>query len=122
MDRLRKFNIISQRFVTGADDIPFIETNYRNDIKYNISIEVFDTDFAKNFFENFNISNLYAIYIVDEGDDSTCFNLNVISKHSHYSKDIVVVKAELDFFMNIEYNNRAEVSTPFFSGRIVLEN
>lgn len=114
MDRVRNYDIISQRFVTESYDIPFVETNCRNDSKYDVFIEVFDTDFTKSFFEYFNIFNLYAIYIVDEGDDSGYFNLNVISKYNNYGKDIVVVKAEFNFFMNIEYNNRTEVSIPYF--------
>jgi hypothetical protein len=114
MDRLRNYNLISQRFVTGYDDIPFIETNYKRDIMYNVSVEVFDTDYTKSFFKDFNISNLYAIYIEDEGDDSSYFNLSIVSKHNNYGQDIVVVKAEFNFFMNIEYNNRAEISKPFF--------
>jgi hypothetical protein len=114
MDRLINYNLISQRFVTGYDDIPFIETNYKRDIMYNVSVEVFDTDYTKSFFKDFNISNLYAIYIEDEGDDSSYFNLSIVSKHNNYGQDIVVVKAEFNFFMNIEYNNRAEISKPFF--------
>ncbi|KQB40398.1 hypothetical protein [Flavobacterium aquidurense] len=114
MDRLRNYNLISQRFVTGYDNIPFIQTNYKGDIKYNVSVEVFNTDYIKSYFKIFNLSNLYAIYIVDEGDDSCYFNLNVISRYNYYGKDIILVKAELNFFINIEYNNRAELSRPFF--------
>lgn len=114
MDRLRNYNLISQKFVTGCDNIPFIETNYKSDIRYNVSLEIFDTDYTKSFFKSFNISNLYAIYIKDEGDDSGYFNLNIVSKHDNYGHQIVVVKVELNFFMNIEYNNRAEISMPFF--------
>ncbi|MEA9412195.1 hypothetical protein [Flavobacterium sp. PL02] len=114
MDRLRNYNLISQRFVTKYDDIPFIETNYKKDIKYNVSIEVFNTNYTKSYFKNFDVSNLYAIYIKDEDDDSSYFNLKIISKHKNYGRDIVVVKTESSFFMNIEYNNRAEISKPFF--------
>ncbi|MFZ0597845.1 MAG: hypothetical protein WAM46_12765, partial [Flavobacterium sp.] len=114
MDRLRNYNLISQRFVTGYDGIPFIKSNYKGDIKYNISVDVFSTDYTKAYFKNFDLSNLYAIYIVDEGDDSCYFNSNVISKHNFYSKDIVVMNSEFNFFMNIEYNNRSELSKPFF--------
>jgi hypothetical protein len=114
MEIVRKYNLVSQSFVTGYDDIPFIQTNYKGDIKYNVSVDVFSTDYAKSFFKNFNVSDLYAIYIEDEGDHSSYLNLNVISKHSYYGQDIIVVKAELNFFMNIEYINRSEISTPFF--------
>lgn len=114
MEIVRKYNLVSQSFVTGYDDIPFIQTNYKADIKYNVSVEVFTTDYTKYFFKNFKNFNLYAIYIVEDGDDSCYLNLNVISKHNYYGKNIVVVKPELNFFMNIEYNNRVELSRPFF--------
>lgn len=114
MDRIRKYNLISQRFITGCDDIPFIETNCKNNIKYCVLVDVFDTDFTENYFNDFNLDNLYAIYIVGYQDDSVYVNLNVILRYNYSNLDIIVVKVETDFFKNIAYNNRRELSLPFF--------
>lgn len=114
MDRLRKYNLISQKFITGYDDIPFIRTYLKSNVKYDVFVEVFDTDYIQSFFKNFDPYNLYAIYIVDKKDVSSYFNLSIISKYNYLDKDIIVVKVELSFFMKINYNSRNELSIPIF--------
>ncbi|MBF6653573.1 hypothetical protein C3B47_11870 [Flavobacterium columnare] len=114
MDRIRKYNLISQRFITGCDDIPFIETNCKNNLKYCVLVDVFDTDFTENYFNDFNSDNLYAIYIVGDQDDFGNAGLNVISKYNYYNFNIIVVKVGINFFESIGYINRSDLSLPFF--------
>jgi hypothetical protein len=114
MNRLRKYNLISQKFIAGYDDIPFVRTYLKNDVKYDVLVEVFDTDYIESFFNNFDPYNLYAIYIVDKKDVSSYFNLSIISRYNYLGKDIIVVKAELNFFTKINYNSRNELSIPIF--------
>ncbi|WP_337968730.1 hypothetical protein [uncultured Flavobacterium sp.] len=113
MNRL-KYNIISQKFVATYKDIPFVRTNCKSDIEYNISVEVFDTDYIKPFFKTLDLSDLYAILILDLEDVFPDANLSCISKYNVYDKNIAIIKIEANFFMNINYNNRNEVSMPFF--------
>lgn len=112
MDRLRKYNLISQNFVTKCDDIPFIETEYESSLMYNISVDVINTDYLNSFFKTFNTSDLYAIYIVNSNDkslDSIC-----IKEFTHFESSIVIGKLESDFFMDLNYNNRNNLGAPFF--------
>ncbi|RKR09262.1 hypothetical protein C8C83_0882 [Flavobacterium sp. 90] len=113
MNRL-KYNIISQKFLATYKDIPLVRTNCKSDIEYNVSIEVFDTDYINSFFKILDLSNLYAILIPDFEDVFLDANLSFISKYNIYDKNIVIAKVEFDFFKNINYNNRNEVSKPFF--------
>lgn len=113
MNRL-KYNIISQKFVATYEDIPFVRTNCKTDIEYNVSVEVFDTDYIKSFFKTLDLSNLYAILILDFEDVFLDTNLSCVSKYNVYDKNIVIIKVETDFFMNINYSNRNEISRPFF--------
>lgn len=113
MNRL-KYNIISQKFLGTYKDIPFVRTNYKSDVEYNVSVEVFDTDYCQSFFKTLNLSDLYAILILDLEDVFLDSNLSCVSKYNVYDKNIVIVKVEFDFFMNINYSNRNEISRPFF--------
>lgn len=113
MNRL-KYNIISQKVVASYEDIPFVRTNYKSDVEYNVSVEVFDTDYCQPFFKKLDLSNLYAILILNLEEVFSDANLSCISKYNIYDKNIVIVKVGFDFFMNINYSNRNEVSMPFF--------
>jgi hypothetical protein len=106
--------MISQKFLATYEYIPFVRTNCKSDIEYNVSVEVFDTDYIKSFFKTLDLSNLYAILILDLEDGFLDTNLSCISKYNVYDKNIVVVKAGFDFFKKINYSNRNEVSIPFF--------
>lgn len=114
MSRLRIYNLISQRFVTKYDDIPFIQTNHKSDLKYHVAVDVFNTDYMTSFFRTFDVSYLYAIYILNEENLYYYSDFNIISKHNFYGATIIIVKAELDFFKSIEYNNQSELATSFF--------
>lgn len=114
MSRLRSYNLISQKFVTKYDDIPFIQTNHKSDLKYHVAVEVFNTDYMTSFFSTFDVSDLYAIYILNEENLYYYSDLNIISKHNFYSATIIIVKAESGFFKSIEYNNQSELATSFF--------
>lgn len=114
MNQSRKYNVISQRFITEFNDIPFVKSHFESSLKYDVHIEVFDTDYIPSFFKNFDLCDLYAIYIVDKKGDSNYSNLNLISKHSYLNKDIFVIRVDFNFFMKINYNNRKELSAPIF--------
>lgn len=114
MDRLRKYNLLYQKFITRYDDIPFIKTKYKSDINYNVLVEVFDTDYIKCYFRTFEVNNLYAIYIVDKNYVFDCFNLSLISKFDYFEKNVIVVKVEFNFLIKIEYSNRKELGLPIF--------
>jgi hypothetical protein len=109
-----KYNIISQKFIATYKDIPFIRTGYKSDATYNVSIEVFDTDYINPFFKTFELANLYAILILDLEHIFIDANLSFISKFNVYDKNIAIVKVEPDFFTTINYNNRNELVKPFF--------
>ncbi|WP_433832012.1 hypothetical protein [Flavobacterium anhuiense] len=111
---MRKYNLISQRFDALYNDIPFLEVNYKTDNQYNVFVEILDIDYISSFFKDFETANLYGIYIENEGDNSSFSNLKVISKQSAYAKNIILVKPNIDFFRNIEYNNRDKIAKPFF--------
>ena len=113
MKRL-KYNIISQKIVAGYKDIPFVKTNNNSNKEYNVFIEIFDTDYITSFFKTFDTSNLYAVLILDLEHIFTDVNLTLISKFNVYNKKIAIAKVESDFFSNVNYNNRNEVSKPFF--------
>lgn len=113
MNRL-KYNIISQKFLATYKDIPLVRTNCKSDIEYNVSVEVFDTDYCQPFFKTLDLSDLYAILILDLEEVFSDANLSFISKYNIHDKNIVIAKVGFDFFMNINYNNRNEVSIPFF--------
>lgn len=114
MDRLRKYNLISQKLITEYNDIPFVKTDFESSIKYDVLIEVFDTDYISSFFKNFDSSNLYAIYIAEKKDVSDYFNLNLMSKYNYLNKDIMVMRVDFNFFIKMDYSNRNELSTPVF--------
>lgn len=114
MSRLRTYNLISQKFVTKYDDIPFIQTKHKSDLKYHVAIEVFNTDYMTSFFSTFDVSDLYEIYILNEENLYYYSDFNIISKHTFYGATIIIVKAELGFFKSIEYNNQSELATSFF--------
>ncbi|SFD11007.1 hypothetical protein [Flavobacterium phragmitis] len=109
-----KYNIISQKFIAADKDIPFIRTNSKSSKEYNVFIEVFDTDYIKSFFKTFDVSNLYAILILDLEHIFTDANLSFVSKFKIYDKNIAIVKVESDFFATLNYNNRNELEKPFF--------
>ncbi|WP_288436023.1 hypothetical protein [uncultured Chryseobacterium sp.] len=112
MDRLRKYNLISQNFVTTCDGIPFIETQYESDFNYDVSLDVINTDYLNSFFKNFNTSDLYAIYILDKNDKS--LKSIFMKEFNYFEKTILVGRLEFDFFMDINYNNRNNLGVPFF--------
>lgn len=114
MTPLRSYNLISQKFVTKYEDIPFIQTNHKSDLKYHVAVEVFNTDYMMSFFRTFDVSDLYAIYILNEENLYYYSDFNIIAKHNLYGATIIIVKAELNFFKSIEYNNQTELSTSFF--------
>ncbi|MCC9064628.1 hypothetical protein [Flavobacterium piscisymbiosum] len=114
MAKSRIYNLISQKFITKYDDIPFIQTNHKSDFKYNVSIEVFNTDYMTSFFKTLDVSDLYAIYILNEENLYYYSDRNVIFKYNCYGSTIILVKVELNFFNSIEYNNQRELSTSFF--------
>lgn len=114
MTPLRSYNLISQKFVTKYDDIPFIHTNHKSDLKYNVAVEVFNTDYMTSFFKTFDVSDLYAIYILNEENLYYYSDLNIISRYSSYGSTIIIVKVELNFFKSIEYNNQSELATSSF--------
>ncbi|MFC0778788.1 hypothetical protein [Flavobacterium sp. HJSW_4] len=122
MNQSRKYNVISQRFITEYNDIPFVKSHFESRLKYDVHIEVFDTDYISFFFfKNFDLRDLYAIYIVDKKEVSNYSNLNLISKHSYLNKDIFVMRVDFNFFMKIDYNNRNELSGPIFFKSSSLE-
>ncbi|MDO3425486.1 hypothetical protein QWT87_11345 [Chryseobacterium sp. APV1] len=112
MDRLRKYNLISQNLVAKCDSIPFIETQYESDFSYDISVDVINTDYLNSFFKNFDTSDLYAIYILDKNEKS--LKSICIKEFTHYESTIVIGKLESDFFMDVNYNNRNNLGVPFF--------
>ncbi|WP_289665302.1 hypothetical protein [Flavobacterium panacagri] len=109
-----KYNIISQKFIAGYEDIPFIRTGYKSNTAYNVSIEIFDTDYINSFFKTFELVDLYAILILDLEHIFKDANLIFISKFKVYNKNIAIVKVESDFFTTINYNSRNELEKPFF--------
>ncbi|CAA9200448.1 hypothetical protein FLA105534_03095 [Flavobacterium bizetiae] len=114
MSRLRSFNLISQKFVAKYDDIPFIQTTHQSDLKYHVAVDVFNTDYMTSFFRTFDVSDLYAIYILNEENLYYYSDFNIISRHNFYGATIMIVKAESGFFKSIEYNNQSELATSFF--------
>lgn len=112
MDKLR-YNIISQKFITECSQVPLIETLHSGCGKYNISLDVINTDYITSFFRSYNVSQLYSIYIVEK-DNFCSTDYNVISVYNKFNKNIYVVKVEPSFFMNIEYNNINDLSLPIF--------
>ena len=109
-----KYHILSQKFIATDKDIPFIRTNSKSSREYNVFIEVFDTDYIKSYFKTFDVSNLYAILILDLEHIFTDANLSFVSKFKIYDKNIAIVKVESDFFTTLNYNSRNELEKPFF--------
>lgn len=107
----RNYNLISHKFIAGYDDIPFLQSNYKSNSNYNISVEVINTDYFNSFFKIFDVSDLYMIYILDDTNPS---DLDIVSEFSFFGTSIIIAKAAINFFLNIEYNNRKELCAPYF--------
>lgn len=114
MTRSRKYNLISQNFITEYENIPFIRNSSKTDKKCNVSIDVFDTDYMQSFFGKFDVSNLYAIFILDLTEVFSDQDFSFISKHNLYDKNIVIAKIDFNFFKDINYNSRREIQKPSF--------
>ncbi|KFF02625.1 hypothetical protein [Flavobacterium reichenbachii] len=114
MTRSRKYNLISQKFISKYEDIPLIRQNNKTDKKCNVSVEVFDTDYLKFFFETFDVYNLYAIFILDSAVVFPDPDFSHVSKYNRWNKNIVIAKIDFNFFKDINYNSRREIEKPFF--------
>lgn len=114
MIRSRKYNLISQDFIANYDDIPLIKKKSKTDKKCNVSVAVFDTDYIQSFFETFDVSNLYAIFILDFTEVFPVEDFSSISKYNYLNTNLVIAKIDFNFFKNIDYNSRREIQKPFF--------
>lgn len=114
MENSRNYNLIAQKFTTGYNDIPFIKTNHKSDYQYNVSVEIFNTDYIKSFFETFDLHHLYAIYILNNNNLSFHSDLDIISEYIFLGKTVIIAKVDFSLFINLDYTTRDEVSSPYF--------
>lgn len=89
-----------------------IEVKHESNFNYNVSIDVINTGYLNSFFETFDTFDLYAIYITDKYDKY--LDSNFIRKITYSESVIIVRKLDLNFFMDIDYNNRNNLAIPFF--------
>ncbi|WP_194138965.1 hypothetical protein [Flavobacterium hungaricum] len=113
MTRL-KYSLISQQFICPYEAVPFIRKNSKTDKTCSVSLEVFDIDFIQSFLEKFDVSNLYAISILDLTENFSVEDSCLVSKYNLYDKNIVIAKIDSNFFKKITYNSRGEIQKPFF--------
>ncbi|MBS7256764.1 hypothetical protein [Flavobacterium branchiicola] len=114
------YNLISQKFTGSYNEIPFLREVRKNDRKYNVSVDIMDTDYIETFFQTSDLSDVYAIYILNS--DEAVLNLNFIYKNVFNGRTICIVKAEPSFFTSIRHNSRIEIERPLFFRSVGYEN
>ncbi|WP_376777052.1 hypothetical protein [Flavobacterium covae] len=119
MDRLIKYNMIAQNYIGDYLSIPFINTKYKENNKYNVFVNIINSDYLKTFFQTFEINNLYAIFNADEIYIDN--NKSILFKFQFNEQEYYIIKIENYFFLNIVYTDRYKIYSPIFFRSNLIE-